>query len=114
MAYIYHDRSYTPCSFLIVADGANPHNATKFTLVQTDWDYPGIAQSMGWSLRDVQADGQSCRHDGTDGTVKCPDCGIDAVDFIAAASKYIYDHAGETFDGLDEYLPTGFSRALTD
>ena len=29
-------------------------------LVQTDWDYPSVAQSFGWGLRNVQ---------------RCPECG---------------------------------------
>ncbi len=29
-------------------------------LIQTDWDYPGTAQSFGWSTRNVQ---------------RCPECG---------------------------------------
>lgn len=77
------------------------------TLVQTDWDYPATAQSLGWSLRRVQLKGKrdpivvtmkrtpprghGCDHSGTDGTINCPDCGITASDFIAAAGEFLGD-----------------------
>ena len=93
-------------------------------LVQTDWDYPGVATNLGWSPRIVHqahchvkahdADGYSetcdgegcaydsecpdcCEHDGTDGTVTC-DCGVSASDFIASAAAWLDDHMGESFD----------------
>lgn len=88
----------------------------RTVLVQTDWDYPGVASTFGWSLSQVQrcrycgGEPESsdhlhftcedcgeqcpvCQHDGTDGTVDCPECRIDAGTFIAAA--------GEFLDGAD-------------
>lgn len=78
-------------------------------LVQSDWDFPGLAQSLGWSLLRVQRDedgnvvhlkkvhrGHSkvyCQHDGTDGTVTCPACGITASDFISAAAEWLDERA---------------------
>lgn len=72
------------------------------TLYQTDWDWPALAQEMGWSLRRVQKRrghavelkhspprGHGCDHRGTDGTVTCPDCGVTAHDFISAAYNYL-------------------------
>ena len=72
------------------------------TLVQTDWDYPFVAQDCGWSLRRVQPGkdgarflrrapncGKGCEHLETDGTIDCPDCGITASEFIAAAGEYL-------------------------
>lgn len=94
MAYIYFERGYVPVGFLIVPDGADPHDESKTVLVQTDWDYPGVASSMGW---------QACEHGDTDGTVDCPH--HKASDMIAAAYDWIRDREGERFAELDEYLP---------
>jgi DNA-directed RNA polymerase subunit RPC12/RpoP len=95
-------------------------------LVQTDWDYPSVASSFGWSTTAVQQcrkcrkaldvseeDGDEavqcsecgfrkrkakqnvfCLHDGTDGTVPCPSCGLDAGTFIAAAYDFLRDNDG--------------------
>lgn len=79
------------------------------TLVQADWDFPGLAQSLGWSLLRVQRDRDGnvvhlkrvsrdhskvrCQHSGTDGTITCPDCGITASDFISAAAEWLDERA---------------------
>lgn len=94
MAYIHFDSSYAPCGFLIVRDGYDPYSETDSVLIQTDWDFPGVATSMGWP---------GC-HDGTDGTIECPECGKPANEMIAEAYDYIADNAGLSFDALDEYL----------
>lgn len=84
----------------------------RSVLIQTDWDYPGVASSFGWSIRDAQrtydgdvdSDGQEhddpvpCDHDGTDGTVTCPTCGMTAGEFIGAAADWLTDHDGATAD----------------
>lgn len=79
-------------------------------LVQSDWDYPGAAQSCGWSLTRVQRrgtgtvaltriprkrldSGKDCRHLSTDGTVACRECGITASQFIAAADSFLSYHS---------------------
>ena len=56
-------------------------------LVQTDWDYPGVASNLGWS---------PC-HGDTDGTVDCS-CGKRARDLIASAAEFLDDHIGESFE----------------
>jgi hypothetical protein len=74
-------------------------------LVQSDWDFPGLAQALGWSLLQVQRDREGdvvrlkkvhrghskvrCEHSRTDGTVTCPDCGLTASDFISAAAEWL-------------------------
>lgn len=72
-------------------------------LIQSDWDFPATAQSLGWSLRRVQrakdgsvrylkrrpTRGSFCWHDSTDGTVTCQGCGLTASDFISAASDFL-------------------------
>lgn len=77
-----------PCE--IVAEDGRSH------LVQTDWDFPSVASSFGWSLAQVQDDdGDHCDHDGTDGTIDCK-CGITASRFIGAAREFL-----ENNDGLE-------------
>lgn len=92
-------------AFIIHGRGHGPEG----TLVQTDYDFPGVAQSLGWSLRRLQwkgkrdpivvvmkrtpARGHGCDHSGTDGTINCPDCGITASAFISAASEFLSDLA---------------------
>jgi len=103
------------CPGEIVADDG------RSVLIQTDWDYPSVASSFGWSLADVRSPcpeedfenpadvsaelceeyGQVhhlCKHSHTDGTVDCPDCGVTASDFINAASEWLDDHDGEQVD----------------
>lgn len=88
-------------------------------LIQTDWDFPSVAGSFGWSTRHVQKCdrcghasaghsniavkycrdcnanvGNTCYHSGTDGTVKCSECGLQASDFILAARNWIDDNDG--------------------
>lgn len=93
MAYVHFDSSYAPCGFLIVPDNGDPY-ADDTVLIQTDWDYPGVASRMGLVPCDCGA---------TDGTVDCAH--KTASDMITAAYDHISDHAGETFSELDEYLP---------
>ena len=95
MAYTHHDRTYTPCSFLIVPKGGDPYDDTITTLIQTDWDWPGVAMAEGWQPCD------QCRE--TDGTVDCQH--RTASEMIQDARDWIDDHEGEDFPALDEYLP---------
>lgn len=94
MAFVHFDGSYAPCGFLIVADGADPY-ADDAVLIQTDWDHPSVASSMGWI---------PCECGGTDGTVDCKACGRTASDMIAEAYDFIRERDGESFPTLDEYL----------
>lgn len=78
-------------------------------LVQADWDAPSVAAAFGWRLVKVQkaaggkvrdnASGRGrgqCQHRGTDGTIRCPDCGVEPGDFIGAAVSWIAAHDGKT------------------
>jgi len=57
-------------------------------LVQTDWDYPGLAMNFGWV---------PCPECGfTDGTVDCKH--RRASEMIAEAADYLDDHIGESFE----------------
>jgi hypothetical protein len=61
-------------------------------LVSLDWDYPGIAGTFGWRMSG------DCHHNGADGTVDCPDCGVTASAFITAASEWLHNNIGATAD----------------
>lgn len=71
----------------------------KSVLFQTDWDFPGLARSLGWRGKIGR---ERCQHRGTDGTVDCPDCGRKAGDFISAAREWLDAHTGCTFRGKGE------------
>lgn len=70
------------------------------SLVQSDWDFPGVAEDLGWHRARVQIGPHreirelarrsrvGCQHAHTDGTVNCP-CGVTASDFIRAAAHYL-------------------------
>jgi hypothetical protein len=94
MAYVHFDHQYAPCGFLIVKDGGNPRDDSDSILIQTDWDWPGVASRMGFV---------PCECGATDGTVKCAH--KTASDMIAAAYDHIEAHEGESFPCLDEYFP---------
>lgn len=82
-----------PCAGEILAEDG------RSVLVQTDWDYPGTADTFGRDKREVQQEDRRerpCDHSGTDGTVDCPDCGLTATDFIAAAGDWLAANDGAT------------------
>lgn len=90
-----------PCCVKVKADDG------RDVLIQTDWDWPGVASTFGWSPVRVQVNGIDreqigeffCRHSGTDGTVDCPDCKVTASEFIQAARQWLDDNDGaETED----------------
>ena len=56
---------------------------TKNILIQTDWDYPGLANSFGW---------QACKCGSTDGTVDCEH--KTATQMISEAADYLDSHEG--------------------
>ena len=59
----------------------------KTVLIQTDWDYPGVASSFGWS---------PCECGATDGTVDCHH--KTASDMITEAGQYLDENIGETIE----------------
>jgi transcription elongation factor Elf1 len=87
-------------------------------LIQTDWDYPGVASTFGWSVQDVQETFcpecgneldclychncditvKACNHYHTDGTVDCPNCGMSAAKFIESAIDYLDSIDGKIVD----------------
>lgn len=72
------------CAYLVTEEDGSTE------LVQTDWEYPALAERLGWRLQDVQQEeDEPCDHSGTDGTITCQECGLTAGDFIASAMEYI-------------------------
>lgn len=68
-------------TYLVVAEDG------RDILIQSDWDYPSIASTFGWT---------SCACGETDGTVDCPH--KTASQMIVDAQDYLDDHLGETVD----------------
>jgi len=61
---------------------------SESVLFQTDWDFPGLAQSLGWNI--IKAHKRNCADThGTDGTVTCAGCGLGASHFIAKAQAWL-------------------------
>jgi len=75
-------------TYLLVADDG------REALVQTDWDFPGVASTFGW----VPCE---CGH--TDGTVDCRH--KTASKMIAEAAEYLGDHVGDSVDGAYSMCP---------
>ena len=65
-------------SYLVVADDGQD------LLIQTDWDFPGIASTFGWT---------PCSCGATDGTVSCAH--KQAGQMIAEAQAFLDDHIGD-------------------
>ena len=68
-------------TFCLVADNG------KSVLVQTDFDFPGVASTFGWS---------ACSCGLTDGTVDCDH--RTAGEMIADAHDFLRAHAGDKTD----------------
>jgi len=66
-----------PCVAEIVNDRG------ESILIQTDWDWPGVASTFGWV---------PCQCGQTDGTVDCPH--RKASEMIQEAGEWIRDHYG--------------------
>lgn len=67
-------------SYLLVGDDSQNR------LIQTDWDFPGIASTFGWS---------PCSCGATDGTVACAH--KNAGQMIAEAQAFLDEHIGDDF-----------------
>lgn len=80
--------SDAPCCIKIIADNGQDK------LIQSDWDWPSIASTFGFSLTLVQRRNKECDHSGTDGTIRCPECGIQPGEFIQAAREWMDNNDG--------------------
>ena len=61
-------------------------DSEKTILVQSDWEFPSLARSMGWI---------PCPCGKTDGTVDCPH--RKASEMIEDAQAWIDEHLGDVF-----------------
>ena len=68
-------------TFLLLADDG------REVLIQTDWDFPGLANTFGWV---------PCECGQTDGTVDCRH--RTASTMIAEAAEYLGDHVGDSVE----------------
>ncbi len=68
-------------TFVLVASSG------KSLFVQSDWDFPGVAQAFGWSPC-------SCRR--TDGTIDCEH--ESATEMIAEAAAFLSSRVGDTVE----------------
>jgi len=68
-------------TFLLVAEDGHD------ILVQSDWDFPGVASTFGWS---------PCPCGATDGTVDCEH--RSRSEMIAGAWDFLSAHTGDTVD----------------
>jgi len=93
MAYVFFDSSYAPCGFLIVPDDGDPYDDNT-ALIQTDWDFPGVASRTGWS---------PCWCGKTDGTIDCEH--KTAIAMISEAYEHLRVNQQRVYPELDEYLP---------
>lgn len=89
------------------------HDDGRDILIQSDWDFCGVASSFGWrpenkeecdwdtsecefcALKEECEDGKfvscQCWQFGTDGTVECPNCHKTASEFISDAAAFLDD-----------------------
>jgi hypothetical protein len=77
---------------------SDDNDVTKM-YVQCDYDYISLAQMLGWNMQVYK--GNKCKHNFTDGTVKCSLCKADVGLFIRKAQEYLDKHIGESFE-LDD------------
>lgn len=91
MIRVTRDSKYAPCGYLVMRAPFDKYDEKNTILFQSDWDFPGLAQTFGWNMSVEQATAPHvfCSHDGTDGTITCPVCGLRAGDFISAAIDYL-------------------------
>lgn len=88
-----------PCAFELfpvserLARKYKRESGHESVLFQVDWDYPSLAQTLGWMFRSPK-----CNHCHTDGTIDCPECGKTASQFIEEAHEYLNANVGRHFN----------------
>lgn len=89
--FVHFDSKYVPCGFLIVREGCDPYSddVADSIVIQSDWDYAGVASTMGWN---------PCDCGRTDGTVDCKKCKRTVSDMLGEAYDWIRDREGELFE----------------
>lgn len=46
---LMRDPSYAPCCYIIARAPFNTRDDANTVLVQTDWEYPSVANTFGWT-----------------------------------------------------------------
>jgi len=95
----------TPCDRR-AARQYEKETGNESVLFQSDWDFPSLASSLGWRMR--LGRGDRCSHSGTDGTVRCPDCGATATQFIDAAREWLDGQCHRAFNDPNNTLAMYF------
>ncbi len=86
------DSKYAPCGYIVCLVDDDGHwdmysdDTSKTILVDSDWGFPGLASTFGWS--------PCCGAGQTDGTVDCLSCGAKTGDLISSAADFLDDHLG--------------------
>jgi hypothetical protein len=93
MTYVVAVRepTFAPCGFLVCkADAQGNHDpyGSDTILIQSDWDFAGVASNWGWKPC-------QCDHSSTDGTVPCEGCGKSVGDMLADAFDFLVEHGDE-------------------
>jgi hypothetical protein len=84
---LVRDSQYAPCGYLVVKEGMDYHNPNDSVLIQTDWEFPGLASNFGFI---------PCECGFTDGTV---DCGHKtASQMIADATFFLDSHIDDIIE----------------
>jgi hypothetical protein len=74
------------------------HDDGQTDYIQWERDILRLAQQFGWKLRRVQRNKRRpCPHKWTDGTARCPRCGVTAMEFTLAAREFLADIAEYQF-----------------
>ena len=92
---VYMERDWAGNYQLWVIDGGED-NREADVYVQTDWDYPRLAELFGWS--------PCCGSGGTDGTVDCPTCGVTVTEHLLSAVECLDSHCDQITDVPNCYV----------
>ena len=89
----------------VLAKRQERNTRSESVIFQTDWDRPGLAESLGWNIRTAHK--RNCPDVGsTDGTVTCRGCGRGVNHFINAATEWLDKRVDSIMQpiGIDAYF----------
>jgi len=95
MAYIHFDSKFVPYGFVIARERIHWRNSPTDCLIQSDWDFAGVASTIGWI---------PCKCGSSDGTINCKACNRTISDMLSEAYNYIRARNGKRYKSLDSYL----------
>jgi hypothetical protein len=100
MAKITYSCEPFGCYLVRIVSKSSSEREEYSTLVQTDWDLPGLATSFGWQPKDDE--GNVLRD--TDGTIPSEFSNKSAGDFISEARDYLDANEGKKVDDPGYFL----------